>query len=74
MIMRGPKSILNYLLGSGTKNWEDTTRAGANNRLWSFIGGAIVGAAVGSLAFPIGTVLGFFIGGLLGSTFNYARS
>jgi uncharacterized protein YqgC (DUF456 family) len=73
--MRGPRSIFNYAFGSGTKNWGNTTRAGANNALWGAVGGAVVGLVIGTIAIPgVGTVLGFFVGGFLGSTFNYARS
>lgn len=73
--MRGPKSILNYLIGSATRNSRNTALAGNNNSLWGTVGGMIVGGILGTMALPvIGTLLGCFVGGLLGSTFNYARS
>lgn len=73
--MRSPWDILKYLFGSATGNARNMTRAGKNNNLWGWIGGGLVGAIFGSFAYPIvGTVIGFFVGGLLGSGFNYALS
>lgn len=72
--MRGPKEILKYIFGSGTGNTRNMVRAGRNNSTWGTVGGAIVGALLGSIAFPIGTILGLFVGGLLGSALNYGKA
>lgn len=73
-LVKGPKSILKYLLGSGTRNTRNMVRAGNNNTIWGVIGGAIVGGLLGTMVFPvIGSLAGAFVGGLLGSTVNYAR-
>lgn len=72
--MRDSDSIFGYLVGSMTKNWKNMTKAGSNNELWGTVGTAIVGAVIGSVYPGLGTIIGFFVGGLLGSTINYARS
>lgn len=66
----GLKDLLRYAGGSAGRNGPNMVRAGNNNVLWGAVGGALLG----SVAFPVGTILGAFVGGLLGSTVRYGRS
>lgn len=72
--MRGPIDLLKYLIGSATGNTSNMVRAGRNNAAWGFIGGAIVGAVLGSPFPVVGQILGAFVGGLLGSTIAWGLS
>ena len=66
--------MLKYTWGSFTKNFWNVIRFGLDNRSARNLGPVIVGGLIGSVGFPVGTLLGIVVGGIVVMTLNYGRS